>query len=52
MRAKQLAGRLTARVWVIDKILPSMRTGIILDHPDVGRRVVIGTKFNSVVTGG
>jgi 5-methylcytosine-specific restriction enzyme subunit McrC len=36
----------------IDKILPSMRTDIILDHSDTGRRIVIDTKFNSVVTRG
>lgn len=36
----------------IDKILPSMRTDITLDHFDAGRRVVIDTKFNSVVTRG
>jgi 5-methylcytosine-specific restriction enzyme subunit McrC len=36
----------------IDKILPSMRTDIILDHSDAGRRIVIDTKFNSVVTRG
>ena len=36
----------------IDKILPSMRTDIILDHSVVGRRIVIDTKFNSVVTRG
>ena len=36
----------------IDKILPSMRTDIILDHPGVGRRIVIDTKFNSIVTSG
>jgi len=36
----------------IDKILPSMRTDIILEHPDAGRRIVIDTKFNSVVTRG
>ena len=34
----------------IDKILPSMRTDIILDHSDARRRIVIDTKFNSVVT--
>ncbi len=34
----------------IDKILPSMRTDIILDHMGAGRRIVIDTKFNSVVT--
>ena len=36
----------------IDKILPSMRTDIILEHPDAGRHIVIDTKFNSVVTRG
>ena len=36
----------------IDKILPSMRTDIILEHSDAGRRTVIDTKFNSVVTRG
>lgn len=36
----------------IDKILPSMRTDIILNHLDAGRRIVIDTKFNSVVTCG
>ncbi len=36
----------------IEKILPSMRTDIILDHQDEGRRIVIDTKFNSVVTRG
>jgi hypothetical protein len=29
-----------------------MRTDIILDHSDAGRRIVIDTKFNSVVTRG
>jgi 5-methylcytosine-specific restriction enzyme subunit McrC len=36
----------------IDKILPSMRTDIILDNSDAGHRIVIDTKFNSVVTRG
>ena len=36
----------------IDKILPSMRTDIILNHAGDGRRIVIDTKFNSVVTRG
>ena len=36
----------------IDKILPSMRTDIMLDHLGAGRRIVIDTKFNSVVTRG
>ncbi|WP_268746642.1 5-methylcytosine-specific restriction endonuclease system specificity protein McrC [Desulfonatronum thiodismutans] len=36
----------------IDRILPSMRTDIILDHSGTERRIVIDTKFNSVVTRG
>jgi len=36
----------------IDKILPSMRTDIVLDHASAGRRIVIDTKFNAVVTRG
>lgn len=36
----------------IDKILPSMRTDIILDQVVNGRRIVIDTKFNSIVTRG
>lgn len=36
----------------IDKILPSMRTDIILDNKDTGQRIVIDTKFNSIVTKG
>ncbi len=36
----------------IDRILPAMRTDIILDHDSSRRRVVIDTKFTSVVTAG
>ena len=36
----------------IDPILPSMRTDIVLDHWEWGRRIVIDTKFNSVLTSG
>ena len=36
----------------IDKILPSMRTDIVLDNSGARRRIVIDTKFTSVVTGG
>jgi 5-methylcytosine-specific restriction enzyme subunit McrC len=36
----------------IDKILPSMKTDIVLDHKPSGRRMVIDTKFTSIVTGG
>ena len=36
----------------IDKILPSMKTDIIIDNIDLAHRIVIDTKFNSVVTSG
>ncbi len=36
----------------IDKILPTMRTDVILDHHVTGRRIVIDTKFTSIVTKG
>ncbi len=36
----------------IDKILPSMRTDIVLDPPKPGLRIVIDTKFNEIVTKG
>ena len=36
----------------IDKILPTMRTDVVLDHPSNGQRIVIDTKFTSIVTSG
>jgi 5-methylcytosine-specific restriction enzyme subunit McrC len=36
----------------IDKILPSMRTDIVLDNQTAKRRIVIDTKFTSIVTKG
>jgi 5-methylcytosine-specific restriction enzyme subunit McrC len=36
----------------IDKILPAMRTDIVLTQISTGRRIVIDTKFNSIVTAG
>lgn len=36
----------------IDNILPSMRTDVVLDHPLMKRRIVIDTKFTSIVTNG
>jgi 5-methylcytosine-specific restriction enzyme subunit McrC len=36
----------------IDKILPTMRTDVVLDHAPSGRRIVIDTKFTSIVTNG
>jgi 5-methylcytosine-specific restriction enzyme subunit McrC len=36
----------------IDRILPSMRTDIVLDHMESAKRIIIDTKFTSVVTSG
>lgn len=36
----------------IEKILPSMRTDVVLDHKGMGRRIIIDTKFTSIVTSG
>jgi 5-methylcytosine-specific restriction enzyme subunit McrC len=36
----------------IDRVLPAMRTDIVLDHVESGRRIVIDTKFTSIVTAG
>ena len=36
----------------IDRILPSMRTDIVLDNRNEKRRVVVDTKFNSIITRG
>jgi 5-methylcytosine-specific restriction enzyme subunit McrC len=36
----------------IDKILPTMRTDVVLDHHGAGQRIVIDTKFTSIVTQG
>lgn len=36
----------------IDMILPTMRTDVVLDNVTTGRRIVIDTKFTSIVTSG
>jgi len=36
----------------IDKILPMMRTDVVLESPCPSRRIVIDTKFTSIVTAG
>ena len=36
----------------IDAIMPNMRTDVILDHEESGRRILIDTKFTSIVTSG
>ena len=36
----------------IGRILPAMRTDIVLEHCPSGRRIVIDTKFNAILTSG
>ena len=36
----------------IESLLPSMVTDIVLEHPGSGRRIVIDTKFNAILTPG
>ena len=36
----------------IDKILPAMHIDIVLEHGPSGRRIIIDTKFNSILTSG
>ncbi|MBU2845206.1 5-methylcytosine-specific restriction endonuclease system specificity protein McrC [Acidithiobacillus ferriphilus] len=49
---KAISWKIESKSPGIDRILPSMRTDIILDHLDSGRRIVLDTKFNSVTTRG
>jgi 5-methylcytosine-specific restriction enzyme subunit McrC len=36
----------------IDAILPAMKTDIVLDHPETSQRIVIDTKFTSILAQG
>ena len=47
-----LGWQIEQRTAGIDKILPTMRTDVVLDHPAAGRRIVIDSKFTSIVTNG
>jgi 5-methylcytosine-specific restriction enzyme subunit McrC len=49
---KTIGWLIEAKTSGIDKILPTMRTDIVLDHRDGGQRIVIDTKFTSIVTKG
>ena len=49
---RTLAWQIQWRTPGIDEIFPSMRTDIVLDDPKTGRRVIIDTKFNSILTSG
>lgn len=49
---RMLAWQIKMSTAGIDKILPMMRTDVVLDHHPSGRRIVIDTKFNSILTSG
>ncbi len=49
---RTIGWRIESKTSGIDRILPSMRTDIVLDNTGAGRRIVIDTKFTSIVTRG
>jgi len=51
-RGTTLGWQIESMTHGIDKILPTMRTDVVLDHPTSGQRIVIDTKFTSIVTSG
>lgn len=49
---KPLSWQIAQKTVGIDAILPSMRTDVVLDHVGDGRRIIIDTKFTSIVAKG
>ena len=49
---KKLEWQVEAESAGVGKILPMMKTDVVLDHAASGQRIVIDTKFNSIVTSG
>ena len=49
---KKLDWQIEWRTARIDSVLPNMQTDIVLDHPPSGRRIVVDTKFNAILTSG
>ena len=49
---KYLDWAITSQTAGIESILPKMQTDVILDHRGLGRRIVIDTKFTSLLTNG
>lgn len=48
----QLNWQIAQKTSGIEHILPTMRTDVVLDHAPSGRRIVIDTKFTSILTRG
>ncbi len=51
-QGKTLHWRIAERSSGIGDILPSMRTDIFLENENSGRRIIIDTKFNAILTKG
>lgn len=51
-RGTQLHWPVEAKTARIDDILPTMKTDIVLEHPPSDRKIVIDTKFTSLLTQG
>lgn len=49
---KHLSWPVAAKTLGIDAILPGMKTDIILDHPETSQRIIIDTKFTSMLAQG
>ena len=49
---KTLSWQIGSKSPGMDKILPNMRTDIVLDYPKTTRRIVVDTKFNPVFKSG
>lgn len=49
---KKLEWNIERKTPGIDKILPNMRTDVILEHIATRRRIIIDTKFTAIVTSG
>lgn len=50
--SRHLSWPVEAKTSGIDAILPGMKTDIVLDHPETGRRIIIDTKFTSILARG
>lgn len=50
--AAHLVGKSRIKTTGVDKIRSTIRTDVVLEHVSTGRRVVIDTKFTSIVTRG
>jgi len=51
-KGRYLSWPVEAKTSGIQAILPAMKTDIVLEHPEMNQRIVIDTKFTSVLTQG